>query len=207
MTARIHETAIVEPGVSLGDGSSIWDNALVRGPGTTIGRSCIIGAKSYIAPGVAIGDRVKINGNVFVCTAVTLESGVMVAAGTIFTNDLLPRATSLILRRCEPSEADEATLPTLVCEGATIGAGSIIGCDLRIGRFAMIGMGSIVTKSIPDFALAVGQPARVVGFVDRAGRVIRRFESPPLSLTHVCADGYRYDIVDGALIDRPPADR
>jgi acetyltransferase-like isoleucine patch superfamily enzyme len=93
----------------------------------------------------------------------------MISAGTIFTNDRFPRATTPDLKYLRPSEPDEHTRPTLVREGATIGAGSTIGNDLTIGRFAMIGMGSLVTKSVPEFHLAIGQPARSIGCVCRCG--------------------------------------
>ncbi len=93
----------------------------------------------------------------------------MVGAGTIFTNDRYPRATTPDLATLRPSEPDERTLPTLVGEGATIGAGSVIGCDLTIGRFAMVGMGSVVTRSAPPFHLVVGQPARSVAVISRVG--------------------------------------
>jgi acetyltransferase-like isoleucine patch superfamily enzyme len=112
---------------------------------------------------------------VYVCAAVTIEDGVMVSAGTIFTNDRFPRATTPDLRRLRPSEPDEHTLPTLVREGATIGAGATIGNDLAIGRFAMIGMGSVVTKPVPDFHLVLGNPAVAVGCVCRCGQLLLRF--------------------------------
>ncbi len=207
MSVQIHDTALVEEGVDIGDNTSVWDNAHIRGPGTTIGASCIVGGKTYIAAGVAIGNRVKLNANVYVCAAVTIEDGVMVSAGTIFTNDLLPRAATPDLSRLRPSEPDDSTLPTRVHEGATIGAGCVIGCDLEIGRFAMIGMGSVVTRSVPDFALMIGHPARLVGYVDRAGRPFARFTTPPQALSHVCADGYRYELVEGRVVDSLAAAR
>ncbi|MCU0550263.1 MAG: N-acetyltransferase, partial [Leptolyngbya sp. Prado105] len=158
---RIHPTAIVEPNVSIGDRSSVWDNVHIRFD-TEIGEECIIGEKTYIAYGVKIGDRVKINAFVYLCNAVTIEDGVMISAGTVFTNDRFPRATTSDLKQLRPSDPDEHTLPTFVREGATIGANCTIGNDLSIGRFAMVGMGSLVTKSVPDFHLSIGHPARSV---------------------------------------------
>jgi UDP-2-acetamido-3-amino-2,3-dideoxy-glucuronate N-acetyltransferase len=176
-SVRIHPTAIVEDGVSIGSGSRVWDNVHIRGPETVIGSDCIVGEKSYIAYGVTIGDRVKINAFVYVCTAVTIETGVMLAAGTTFTNDVFPRACTDDLSALRPSDPDEETLPTLVREGATIGARTVIGCDLTIGRFAMTGMGSVVTRSIPDFHLVVGSPARTIGCVCRCGHPFLRVAS------------------------------
>jgi UDP-2-acetamido-3-amino-2,3-dideoxy-glucuronate N-acetyltransferase len=174
MTAKIHPTAIVEEQVQIGDNTSVWDNVHIR-HSTQIGEQCIIGEKTYIAYGVRIGDRVKINAFVYICNAVTIETGVMISAGTIFTNDRFPRATTSDLQQLRPSDPDEHTLPTLVKAGATIGAGCTIGNDLSIGRFAMVGMGSVVTRSVPDFHLVIGNPARSVGAVCRCGQLLLRF--------------------------------
>ncbi|PYM72396.1 MAG: N-acetyltransferase, partial [Candidatus Rokuibacteriota bacterium] len=171
MSARIHPTAIIEDGVQIGAGTSVWDHVHIR-HSTRIGAQCVVGEKTYIAYNVHIGDRVKINAFVYVCTAVTIEDGVMISAGTIFTNDRFPRATTPDLKQLRPSEPDEHTLPTLVRAGATIGAGSVIGNDLVIGRFAMVGMGSLVTRSVPDFHLAIGSPAASVGCVCRCGHLL-----------------------------------
>jgi len=174
MTISIHPTAIIEEGVEIGPGTSVWDNVHIR-RSTRVGEQCIIGEKTYIAYGVRIGSRVKINAFVYICNGVTIEDGVMISAGTIFTNDRFPRATTVDLKQLRPSEPDEHTRPTLVREGATIGAGSTIGNDLVIGRFAMIGMGSLVTKSVPDFHLVIGHPATSVGGVCRCGHLLFRF--------------------------------
>lgn len=165
----IHPSAIIEAGVTIGHGTAIWDNVHVR-HSTHIGDECIIGEKSYIAYGVRIGDMVKINAFVYICTGVTIERGVMIAAGTVFTNDRFPRATTPDLHRLLSSEPDEHTLPTMVREGATIGAQATIGCGLTIGRFAMVGMGSVVTRDVPDFVIVAGNPARPVGYACSCGQ-------------------------------------
>lgn len=165
----VHPTAIIEAGVTIGRGTAIWDSVHVR-HSTHIGDDCIIGEKSYIAYGVRIGDFVKINAFVYICAAVTIERGVMIAAGTVFTNDRFPRATTPDLRRLLPSEPDEHTLPTLVREGATIGAQATIGCGITIGRFAMVGMGSVVTRDVPDYVIVAGNPARPVGYACACGQ-------------------------------------
>ena len=199
MSVKIHPTAIVEDGVSLGDGTSVWDNVHIR-HGATLGEQCIVGGKSLIAYDVQIGNRVKINSNVYICNGVTIEDGVMVSAATVFTNDKFPRATTTDLSELRSSDPDEHTLETLVREGATIGASCTIGNDLLIGRFAMIGMGSVVTRSVPDFHLAIGSPARTVGFVCRCGQLFHRLqpgdkgnfdhaECPDCGLTYACKDG------------------
>jgi UDP-2-acetamido-3-amino-2,3-dideoxy-glucuronate N-acetyltransferase len=204
--ARIHSTAIVEQDVQIGPGTAIWDNVHIR-HAAQIGAECIVGEKTYIAPGVRIGNRVKINAFVYVCSAVTIEDGVMVSAGVIFANDRYPRATTPDLKQLHPSEPDEHTLPTLVSEGATIGAGSRVCCGLVIGRFAMIGMGSVVTKSVPDFALVLGAPARTVGYVCRCGHPLLRFDngSAPSAVELQCDACRRTYRMKASMISEPVA--
>ena len=195
MTVRIHPTAIIEADVVLGDGTAVWDHAHIR-RGATLGDECIVGGKSYIAYNVRIGNRCKINSLVYICNGVTLEDGVMVSAATVFTNDRFPRATTPDLSTLRPSEPDDHTRPTLVREGATIGAHATIGNDLVIGRFAMVGMGSVVTRSVPDFHLVVGNPARSVGVVCRCGPLVARFDDDlPIEREVTCPEcGRRYRI-------------
>lgn len=173
---RIHPTAVVEDDVQLGLGTSVWDNAHIR-HGATLGEECIVGGKSYIAYDVKIGNRVKINAMAYICFGVTIEDGVMVSAGTIFTNDQFPRATTPDLKQLRSSDPDEDTHETIVRAGATIGAGAIIGNALEIGRFAMVGMGSVVTRSVLDFHLVVGNPARSVGCVCSCGQRLATWEA------------------------------
>src|SRR5436190_11572625 len=175
MSVRIHPTAIIEEGVMLGSGTSVWDNVHIR-RGTHLGEQCLVGGKTTIAYDVQIGNRVKINSAAYICNAVTIEDGVMISAGVIFTNDRFPRAATNDLSELRPSTPDEHTLPTLVREGATIGAGAIIGCDLQIGRFAMVGMGAVVTRSVPDFHLVIGNPARSIGCVCRCGEPLLKWD-------------------------------
>jgi len=171
---RIHPTALIEDGVVIGDGSSVWDNVHIRGPETSIGIDCIIGEKTYVAYGVQIGDRVKINAFVYICNAVTVEDGVMISAGTTFTNDRYPRATTSDLRELRTSEPDEHTIATLVKAGTTIGARATIGPGIELGRFSMIGMASVVTRTVGDFHLVTGQPARTAAAVCRCGEPFAR---------------------------------
>jgi acetyltransferase-like isoleucine patch superfamily enzyme len=195
-SVRLHPTAIVEEGVEIGAGSSVWDNVHIR-RGARVGEECIVGEKTYVAYDVRIGNRVKINAMVYICAAVTIEDGVMISAGTIFTNDRFPRATTPDLRQLRSSDPDEHTLTTLVREGATIGAGCTIGNDLAIGRFAMVGMGALVTKSVPDFHLVLGNPASSVGCVCRCGQLLQRWTADAPSSGDVkcrhCGLPYRID--------------
>jgi acetyltransferase-like isoleucine patch superfamily enzyme len=204
--ARIHPTAILEAGVRIGHGTAIWDNVHIR-RSTCVGAECTVGEKTYIAYDVRIGDRVKINAFVYICNAVTIEDGVMVGAGVVFTNDRYPRATTPDLKAVRTSEPDEHTLPTLVREGATIGAASAVGCDLVVGRFAMVGIGSVVTRSVPDFGLVIGNPARCVGYVCRCGIPLLRFREAPRVVTSDlrcpgCVRSYR--LRDQIVTELPP---
>ena len=186
--ARIHPTAIVEDGVTLGEGSSVWDSAHVR-HGATIGAHCIVGEKTYIAYDVAIGDLCKLNANVYVCAGVTIEDGVMVAAHTVFTNDVTPRATDPDITRLRGSAPDEHTLATTVRRGASIGANCTIGPGIELGAFCMVGMGSVVTRNVPAHALVVGNPARVTGIVCACGQVIARGEQALAAGDRTCPCG------------------
>ncbi len=188
MPARVHPTALIEEGVLLGDGTAVWDNVHIR-HGTRIGEQCIIGEKTYIAYDVVLGNRVKINAFVYVCTGVTIEDGVMVSAGTIFTNDRFPRATTPDLKALRSSDPDEHTRRTLVREGATLGA-----------------VGSVVTRSVPDFFLVVGNPARAVGCVCRCGEPTLRFdgEAPDYADMTCSACGRGYAIRGENCYELPP---
>jgi UDP-2-acetamido-3-amino-2,3-dideoxy-glucuronate N-acetyltransferase len=203
---RIHPSAIIEDGVTIGSGTAIWDSVHIR-HGSRLGIDCIVGGKTHISYDVSIGNRVKINSFVFICTGVSIEDGVMVSAGTIFTNDRNPRAATPDLRELRTSAPDEHTRPTLVREGATIGAGCIIGCDLTIGRFAMIGMGSVITKSVPDFHLVIGHPATFAGYVCRCGQVLHRTSDPgkPPQIRTSCGNcGLAYLIDTGVVRELAP---
>ncbi|MGH7736966.1 MAG: acyltransferase [Candidatus Tyrphobacter sp.] len=190
----VHPTANVERDVRIGEGTSLWEHVHVR-HSTSIGRECIVGEKTYIAYGVRIGDRVKINAFVYIPTGVTVEDGVMISAGTVFTNDRFPRAATPDLLALRSSDPDDETLETVVREGATIGAHCTIGCGLEIGRFAMVGMGSVVTHCVPDFALVIGSPARIAGVVCRCGRPMLRCDEREFSIAgdlECAACGRRY---------------
>jgi UDP-2-acetamido-3-amino-2,3-dideoxy-glucuronate N-acetyltransferase len=207
MSARIHPTAIIEEDVTLGAGTSVWDNVHIR-RGARLGEQCIVGGKTLIAYDVEIGSRVKINSAAYICNGVTIEDGVMISAGVIFTNDRFPRAANNDLTLLRSSAPDEHTLATVVREGATIGAGAIIGCDLTIGRFAMIGMGSVVTRSVPDFHLVIGNPARSIGCVCRCGQPLAKWDeyTSGESMQVQCAEcGWEYEISGQCVVERGEA--
>ena len=166
---RIHPTALIEDGVSVGACSSVWDNVHIR-QNAVIGHHCLIGEKSYVAYDVRIGNYVKINAFVYIPAGVTVEDKVMISAGTIFVNDKYPRAFDYTQGELAASAPNGETLQTLVREGATIGAAATILGGIVIGRFALVGAGSVVTKSVADHALVVGNPAKAIGWVCVCGR-------------------------------------
>jgi len=202
--ARVHPTALVEDGVVLGEGTAVWDSAHLRGP-SAIGRDCIIGEKTYVAYGVAIGDRVKLNAFVYVCTGVRIEDGVMVSAGTVFTNDRYPRATTPDLGELASSDPDEDTTATLVGAGATIGASAVIGPGVDLGRFSMVASGAVVTHDVAAFHLVAGLPARTIGVVCRCGPPLLRVGPGEALGDHddlVCdACGRRYSVTGGHVTE------
>ncbi|MFT5410161.1 MAG: UDP-2-acetamido-3-amino-2,3-dideoxy-glucuronate N-acetyltransferase [Verrucomicrobiales bacterium] len=198
-SSRIHPTAIIENGVKIGQGTSVWDNVHIRFD-TVIGKECIIGEKTYVAYKVKIGDRVKLNANVYIPTGVTIEDGVMISAGTVLTNDRFPRATTPDLKELRPSDPDEETLETTIKAGATIGANCTIACGITIGRWAMIGMGSCLTRCVPDFHLCYGHPAKPAGLVCKCGKPTYQFEDGiiPRFVDHIiCPCGLKYRIAEG----------
>lgn len=166
MSIRIHPTADVSIKASIGESTSIWHQAQVR-EDVTIGQNCIIGKGVYVDAGVHIGNNVKIQNYVSVYHGVTIEDGVFIGPHVCFTNDMNPRA---INPDGSLKAADDWMLSlTQVRKGAALGANSTIRCGSTIGMWAMIGCGSVVTKDIPDYGLAWGNPAQLHGFVCPCG--------------------------------------
>lgn len=164
MACFIHESSCIDNDVTIGDGTSIWHFTHVQN-GAVLGKNCVIGQNVYIGYCVKIGDNCKIQNNVSVYDGVTLEDYVFCGPSCVFTNDLTPRA--------EFPLGFENHAKTLVKRGASIGANATIVCGVTIGEYAMVGAGSVVTKDVPDYALVVGVPARVVGEVDKFGNIKR----------------------------------
>lgn len=174
MAVRIHPSSEVSPQAIIGDGTQIWLFCQVR-ENAKIGLNCILGKGVYVESDVVIGDRVKIQNNVSIYVGVTIEDGVFLGPHVCFTNDKIPRAVNpdMTLKSAD----DWKVTPTLVKAGAALGANSTIVCGTTIGKWAMVGSGSVVTKDVPDHALVVGNPARIVGWVCSCGERVKLDEA------------------------------
>ncbi len=161
-TFFVHSLAVVDENVEIGEGTKIWHFSHVQS-GSRIGKKCVLGQNVNVGNNVTIGDFVKIQNNVSVYEGVTLEDYVFCGPSMVFTNIVDPRSKY-------PQVGKEFYINTLVKEGASLGANSTIVCGHTIGRFAFVGAGAVVTKNIPDFALVVGNPARIVGWMSEAGK-------------------------------------
>lgn len=157
----INEYAVVDDNVEIGDGTKVWHFSHIQS-GAKIGKNCSLGQNVNVGNNVIIGNNVKIQNNVSVYEGVTLEDYVFCGPSMVFTNILDPRSKY-------PQVGTEFYLKTKVKEGASLGANCTIVCGNDIGRFAFIGAGAVVTKDIPDFALVVGNPSKIVGWVSEAG--------------------------------------
>ncbi len=182
----VHHTAEVAQNADVGRNTRIWNNAQVR-ENSVIGCDCIVGKDVYIDLEVHIGNSVKIQNGVSVYRGVTVEDNVFLGPHMTFTNDRFPRA----------AVSDFELYTTVVREGASIGAHATIVCGVEIGKYAMIGAGAVVTKDIPPFALAYGNPARVHGYVSKNGEKLS-FNDEGWA---VSSDGEHYKINDDGLVE------
>ena len=154
-----HETAVLDEGCRIGDGTRIWHFTHVMA-GAVVGKNCVLGQNVMVANRVTIGDNVKIQNNVSVYEGVTCEDDVFLGPSVVFTNVINPRA--FIERKHE-------FRPTLVKKGASIGANATIVCGHTVGRYALVGAGAVVTHDVPDYALVTGIPAKQIGWVSEFG--------------------------------------
>lgn len=184
-----HETAVIDQGCNIADGVKIWHFSHIMS-NCTIGENCNIGQNVVISPEVILGKNVKIQNNVSIYTGVICEDDVFLGPSMVFTNVTNPRSG---VNRKGQYEV------TRVKHGASIGANATIVCGHDIGRFAFIGAGSVVTKTVPDYALVVGNPARQIGWMSEYGhRLI--FDESGIA---ICPESKeKYELIDHSVIKR-----
>jgi len=190
----VDHTAIIDNGVSLGSGTKIWHFVHIM-EDAKIGKECVLADYVYVGRGVKIGNGVKLENRATVYEGVTIEDKVFVGPHVTFTNDPYPRSFN----------TDWKILQTLVKEGASIGAGTIIVCGISIGDYSLVGAGSVVTENIPPHALAYGNPARIKGFVCRCGRKLETKEKKKdhaLMKCPICNEKYKIATEDYARIEK-----
>jgi UDP-2-acetamido-3-amino-2,3-dideoxy-glucuronate N-acetyltransferase len=186
----VNHTAVVDKSVIIGKGTKIWHFVHVR-ENAEIGENCVLGDYVYVGRGVRIGNGVKLENRATVYEGVTINDYVFVGSHVTFTNDLTPRSFC----------TDWKILKTIVKEGASIGAGTVIVCGITIGEYALVGAGSVVTENMPPHVLAYGNPARVRGFVCRNGRKLETEEKKKnyvLMKCPACNEKYRISLKDFA---------
>jgi UDP-2-acetamido-3-amino-2,3-dideoxy-glucuronate N-acetyltransferase len=154
-----HESAIIDPGCKIGKGTKIWHFTHIM-PGCEIGENCNIGQNVVVSPEVILGNNVKIQNNVSLYTGVTCEDDVFLGPSMVFTNITNPR--SAVIRKDQYAK-------THVGRGASIGANATIVCGHDIGEYAFIGAGAVITKSVPAYALVLGNPGRQAGWMSEFG--------------------------------------
>jgi len=190
----VHPTAVVDKTVKIGEGTKVWHFVHMR-ENAEIGKNCVLGHSVYVGKGVKIGDGVKLENRATLYQGVKIEDKVFVGPHVTFTNDPYPRSFSTNWKIVE----------TLVREGASIGAGSVVVCGVTIGEYAMIGAGSVITKDVPSHALAYGNPAKVRGFVCICGVGLKKEEENRefvLMKCPRCGEKYKVPMEDYAKIDR-----
>lgn len=158
-----HKTAIVEKDAKIGDNTKIWHFAHIR-ENAEIGNNCNFGKDIYIDFNVKIGNNVKIQNGVSIWNGITIEDNVFIGPNACFINDLYPRSEIWNEKRLKK---------TLIKEGASIGANATVLCNLKIGKYSLIGAGSVVTKDVPNYGIVVGNPAKLIGYACTCGNKLK----------------------------------
>ena len=184
-----HETAVIDPGCTIGKGTKIWHFTHIM-PNCVIGENCNLGQNVVVSPDVVLGRNVKVQNNVSIYTGVTCDDDVFLGPSMVFTNVINPR--SAVNRKSEYAK-------THVGKGATIGANATIVCGHNIGKYAFIGAGAVVTKTIPDYALVVGNPARQNGWMSEYGHKLKFTAEGKATCPE---SGEEYELRDGKVSKR-----
>lgn len=180
MSYKVHSTAVVDAGASIGDGTSIWHFAHIC-EGAQIGERCSFGQNTMVANDVIIGNNVKVQNNVAIYTGTTVEDDVFLGPSCVLTNVSNPR--SQVNRRALYEN-------TFIKRGATIGANATIVCGVTLGRYCFISAGAVVTKDVPDYAMILGVPGKQRGWMSRHGHPLKNKDEEGY---YICPEsGYRY---------------
>lgn len=196
MNYRVQPGAQVDESAEIGAGSSIWELAQIR-EGARLGAGCVVGRGAYIGTGVRMGDNVKVQNYALVYEPAELADGVFVGPAAVFTNDHNPRSVDAEGR--QKRGGDWEAVGVTVAEGASVGARAVCVAPLRVGRWAMVAAGAVVTRDVPDFALVMGVPARQAGWVGRSGHKLVRVED---GVWRCPESGALYDEKEGVLTER-----
>lgn len=190
MSFFVHPSSYIDENVEIGEGTKIWHFCHIQS-GAKIGKNCVLGQNVNVGNNVKIGNYCKIQNNVSVYEGVELEDYVFCGPSMVFTNVIDPRCKY-------PQVGSKFYKKTLVKEGASIGANATIVCGITIGRNAFIGAGAVVTKDVPDFALVVGVPGKVVGWVSEAGK---RLEFDENGIAFCEKSGKKYKLENGVVFE------
>jgi UDP-2-acetamido-3-amino-2,3-dideoxy-glucuronate N-acetyltransferase len=182
MSYFAHETAVVDEGCVIGEGTKIWHFSHIM-PNCELGERCNIGQNVVVSPDVKLGKNVKVQNNVSIYTGVICEDDVFLGPSMVFTNVINPR--SAVNRKNEYAK-------TIVKRGASIGANATIVCGHDIGAYAFIGAGAVVTKTVPDYALFVGNPARQIGWMSEYGHRLE-FNETGIAICPESQDQYKLE--------------
>jgi UDP-2-acetamido-3-amino-2,3-dideoxy-glucuronate N-acetyltransferase len=177
---QAHPTAVIDEDCEIGEGTRIWHFSHIM-PHCKIGKNCNLGQNVVVSPGVVLGNNVKVQNNVSIYTGVQCEDDVFLGPSMVFTNVINPR--SAVNRKNQYAK-------TIVKKGVTIGANATIVCGIELGTFAFVGAGSVVTKSVPDYALVMGNPARQTGWMSEYGHKLL-FNKDGIAVCPESNDTYR----------------
>ena len=165
MSYFVHESSYIDDDVVIGENTKIWFFCHIQ-RGARIGKNCSMGQNVNVSNNVRIGDNCRIQNNVSIYEGVTLEDDVFCGPSCVFTNDLTPRATF--------PKGHENYGKTIVGKGASIGANATIVCGHNLGKYSMVAAGAVVTKDVPEYALVAGVPAKIIGYVNEQGDIVKR---------------------------------
>lgn len=182
----IHPTAVVHPEARIGAGTRIWHFCHVMG-GATLGEKCVLGQNVFVANKVVLGNNCKVQNNVSLYEGIVCDDGVFLGPSAVFTNVINPRA--FIERKTEFRQ-------THIGRGATVGANATIICGHNLGEYCLVGAGAVVSKDVPPYALVLGVPATVVGWVSRTGQRLTFDDSGHAACPET---GERYVLKNGAV--------